>query len=254
MMKVLNCLLVFSLFCSCSKNSTLSTKKPLPKAGAISGNIKAYNKYGNEEVNHSDITIQLIDKENQVLTGSVGESGAFRFENVLIGEVTLAISKPGYGFMDTLKYDHQKDTDTLTEVDLIEELPFSFHLNSAGYSSSMFRFSGNYNYHSTDSYMVTEFLCFSKDPEVSINHTSLFWSPSAHTNVQYITGTSGGSSDLSYQTLTDAGFKTGDKIYVTVIPGIVKLWTSYYDQNKNYKILHYKIGNASNTVSFILNQ
>lgn len=259
-MKFIYCMIAISLLASCSKKSSTPIITPTPPAnptpvsGVVSGTIKAYDKYGNENVNYSDISIKLIDKQQQVFTGTVNGTGTFRFDNIVTGNVTLAITKPGYGFIDSVKYDHEKSSDTLSNIYLIEELPFSFTLTSAGYSNSLFTFSGNYNYHSTDSYMVSEFLCFNTDPGVSINHTNLLWSPSSSTNVQFLTGTSGGSTSMSFQTLTAAGFKTGDQIYVTLIPSITKFWTSYYNQNNNYTILHYKVSNGSNVVSFTLHQ
>ena len=253
-MKLFGSLLVLIIFFSCSKNSTDNTENSTPDVGAVNGNIKAYDKYGNANSNNSDVTITLIDKQNQIFTGSVNQTGGFSFNNIVLGEVKLAISKPGYGFTDSIKYNHQKVSDTLTDIYLIEQLPFSFQLHSAGYSNSMFNFSGSYNYSSTDSYMVTEFFCMSTDPAVSINKTNLIWSPGSQTNVQFIIGASGGSSSISFKTFTDAGFKSGDKIYVTLMPGITKFWSSYYDLNRNYEILHYKVENASNVKSFTLSQ
>lgn len=253
-MKLFGCLLVLIIFFSCSKNSTDSTENPSPEAGSVRGNIKAYDKYGNVNSNNQDITVTLIDKQNQIFTGSVNQTGGFNFDNVVLGDVKLAISKPGYGFTDSIKYTHQKVSDTLTDIYLIEQLPFSFQLHSVSHFNSMFQFSGAFNYSSTDSYMVSKFLCMSTDPGVSINNTNLLWSPGGTVNVQYVMSFLSESSSLSLKTLTDAGFKIGDTVYVTVIPGIVKFWTSYYDHTKNYEVLHYKVGNASNVLSFTLSQ
>ncbi len=253
-MKLFGCLLALAVLLSCAKTSVETPVTPLPVAGAVTGTIKAFDKYGNLNSNYTDVTVKLIDRQNQLFTTTIGQNGMFAFDNVVFGNITLAVHKPGYGFIDSLKFNHQKTSDTLTDVYLIEELPFSFNLSSVSYSNSMLRITGSYTYQSTDSYMVTEFLCFSKDPNVSINHTNLLWSPSSHTNVQFLAGFVNKSSSLSLSTLTNAGFQIGDRIYVTVIPSIGKFWTSYYDQNKNYNILHYKVGNTSNVVSFILSQ
>src|SRR5574337_1830646 len=254
-MKVLTVLLLLSLLISCSKKTPEDTeKKPLPTTGKVNGTIKIYDRFGNENTNYNDVAIKLINKQNEVSAISVNGDGSFRADSVLFGDIRLAISKPEFGYIDSIEYDHEKSSDTLTSIYLIEELPFSFQFSTASYSNSSFRFSGSYSYHSTESYMVTEFLCFSKDPNVSINHTNLLWSPGSHTNVQFITGITGGSASCSFNTFTTAGFANGDKIYVTVIPGITKFWTCYYNQVNNYKIVHYKVGNHSNVVSFILSQ
>ncbi len=251
-MKRFGSLLILTLFLSCAKNSIDTPVIPVIDEGAVTGTIKSFDKYGDINADYTDVTVKLIDKGNQVFTTSVSQNGTFAFDHIVLGNITLAVNKPGYGFTDSLSFNHQETSDTLTDVYLVEELPFSFNLQSAGYSNSMFHFTGSYTYQSTDSYMVTAFLCFSKNSNVSINNTDLFWSPSSHTNVQIITGNTGGSSSLALQTFTDAGFVIGDTIYVTLIPGIVKFWTSYYDQNKNYNILHYKVSNTSNVVSFTL--
>ncbi|RYZ28893.1 MAG: hypothetical protein EOO10_08025 [Chitinophagaceae bacterium] len=243
------------VFFSCAKTSTdtETPQSPAPTSGAVRGSIKVFDRYGNENANYNDISLKLIDKQSRVMTALVGTNGTFSIDNISFGDVTLTIRKPGYGFTDSVKFSHQRVADTLSSISLIEELPFSFNLFSAGYTNGMLRFSGSYSYQSTESYMVSEFLCFSKDPNVSINRTNLFWSPSSQTNVQFITGTSGGSTSLALKTLTDAGFITGDKIYVCLFPSITKFWSSYYDQTRNYTILRYKVSNASNVVSFTLN-
>lgn len=254
-MKVITVLFLLSLLISCSKKTTGETEnKPLPTTGNVNGIIKIYDRFGNENTNYNDVAIKLINKQNEVSAIAVNGDGSFRADSVLFGDIRLAVSKPGFGYMDSIQYDHEKGSDTLTSIYLIEELPFSFQLSAASYSNSSFRFSGSYSYHSTESYMVTEFLCFSKDPNVSINHTNFLWSPSNHTNVQFITGVNGGSSSCSFSTFINAGFANGDKIYVTVIPSIVKFWTCYYNQVNNYKIVRYKVGNHSNVVSFTLTQ
>jgi hypothetical protein len=247
-------LLLLYFVISCSKEKPAITEKPLPITGRVNGSIKLYDRFGNENTDYSDVTIQLINKNNEVSAVAVNGDGSFRADSVLFGDIRLAVNKPGYGYMDSIGYDHEKNGDTLTSIYLIEELPFSFRLSSVGYSNSFFRFSGSYSYHSTESYMVTEFLCFSKDSTVSINHTNLLWSPSSHTNVQFITGVSGGSTSCSFKTFTDAGFANGDKIYVTLIPGITKFWYCYYNVINNYKVMHYKAANHSNVVSFTLSQ
>lgn len=253
-MKLFGSLLLLTLLFSCAKNSIETPVNPITEEGAVTGTIKSFDKYGNLNANYTDLTVKLIDRDNHVFTTSISQNGMFAFDHVVFGNITLAVHKPGYGFIDSLTFNHLRTSDTLTDVYLIEELPFSFNLYSASYSNSMFHFTGSYTYQSMDSYMVSEFLCFSKDPNVSINNTGLLWSPSSQTNVQFITGNSGGSSSLSLQTLTNAGFSIGDRVYVTLIPSIVKFWTSYFDPNKNYNILHYKVGNTSNVVSFILSQ
>lgn len=251
-MKFLNCLLVISLLCSCSKSKSDGAENILSLSGAVNGNIKAYNKYGNEDSNYNDITIKLIDKQGKVFSGLVNGNGTFRFENVLLGDITLAITKPGYGFTDSVKYNHQESADTLTNIYLIEEFPFSCYLVNVDYLNSVFSISTLYRHQSTDSFMVSESYCFSKEPEVSINHTRFLLNRGVQSHVQALTGHVSGRSTLPFKLFTNAGFKEGDQIYVTVIPSISKIWSYYYEQNRNYEVIHYKIGNASNVVSFTL--
>jgi hypothetical protein len=252
-MKPLICLLFVTILFSCKKNNNDTILTP-DKTGVLYGSIKAYDRYGNENVNYNDVSIKLVDKEKKLVTGLVQPNGKFVFDNVPMGDVVLTISKPGYGFTDSVMYHHQNVADTISSIYLIEELPFACNLNSVQYTSGFLTISGSYNYQSTDNYLVSEYLCFSKEPQVSVNHTKLLWSPSAHTNVQYISGTLGGSTSMAFNTLTNAGFKEGDTLYVTLINSIGKFWAAYYDENKNYTVLHYKVGSGSNIVSFKLQQ
>jgi hypothetical protein len=251
-MKTFIGLLVLVLFFSCSKNSPDTIDQPPPTAGSVRGNLKVFDRYGNANTNYTDVIVKVIDRENQVVSGSVNANGGFNFDNVRIGDVTLVFNKPGHGLMDSVKFSHQKLSDTLTDVYLIEELPFSFQFYSATYINGMFTVSGAYNYVSTESYMVSNLLCLSKDPAVSINRTNMLWSTGGQTNVQYIRGFISSGSGTSLINFTNAGFALGDRIYVTLIAAPQKFWSSYYDQNRNYQVLHYKVGNYSNIVSFIL--
>lgn len=252
-MKVLIRLLPFFFLYACSKHAT-DPEPPLPLTGVVTGSIKAYNKYGEQNSGYSDVAVKLIDKANKTVTGSVNEQGVFRFENVLLGDVALVVNKPGYGFIDSVKFAHQKTADTLTDVYLVEELPFQYNLSSLSYFNAKLNITASYSYQSTEFYWVAEFYSFSKEPDVSLNHNNLFLSPVGQTNAQALTMFQTVSIGIPLKTFTDAGFKTGDKVYASVFPAIPKLFQCYDDQKRNYQILHYKIGNASKTVSFTLNQ
>lgn len=246
-MKLLYYIFFIGVVCSCSKKSD--------NTSTLSGSIKAYDKYGNENGKFDDISIKLIDKQNQESFATVASDGKFRFENVTQGEVLLTINKPGYGFIDTIQFNHEKTNDTLSNIDLIEDLPFTFKLNYIDYSSGWLSYPLSCDYHTTtDSYMATYFVCFSKYADASINHANLLWAAGTSINVQIISGYYGGKSTFALKNFTDAGFVKGDKIYVALIPSIQKFGTSYHNKNINYKIISYKVRNASNVAWFILNE
>jgi hypothetical protein len=253
-MKFLHIIIFSLVLYSCSKKSDDAPDDTPPK-GTVSGSIKAYDRTGKENTGFDNISIKLIDKLNQVSTGTVAADGQFRFEKVILGDVKIAINKPGYGFIDTVQFNHEKPDDTLSNIDIIEEQPFSTKFTGGGYSDGKMSYYFSCDYKtSTESYMATYVYSFSKYADASINHANLLWGSGTLVNVQYISGYSGGWSTFALKKLTDAGFVKGDKIYMALIPSIQQFWTSYNNKNINYKIISYKVTNASNVLYFILNE
>jgi hypothetical protein len=250
-MKILHCLIAITFLISCSKTESDFPVDQLPTSGAVHGTLKAFDRYGNENSNYNDVAIKLIDNQGMVSNALINSNGTFHFENIPNGNIILAIAKPGYGFMDSVKYKHQTNTDTLSDIFLIEELPFSCQLSEVSFLNSTFTYKTIYSYKSTEAYMVSEFYCFSRKPSVSVNDNSLLWITPSQTNVS-ILSLVGASSFSPFTKFVTAGFQEGEQIYVTVIPGIAKLGQIYNDPNRNYEVLHYKVSNSSNVLSFTL--
>jgi hypothetical protein len=54
--------LFVTILFSCKKNNNDTILTP-DKTGVLYGSIKAYDRYGNENVNYNDVSIKLVDKE-----------------------------------------------------------------------------------------------------------------------------------------------------------------------------------------------
>ncbi|MCS3794840.1 hypothetical protein [Niastella sp. OAS944] len=121
--------IAIALICSCSKKSETQDQSSI-----IQGSIKVYDNSGNENPKYDDISIKLIDAQNQVSTGTVDATGKYKFEKVMMGNVILTFNKPGYGYIDSIKFNHQKPNDTLSNVELVKDIPFTFRNNGISYS------------------------------------------------------------------------------------------------------------------------
>lgn len=160
-----------------------------------------------------------------------------------------------------MKFNHQKPIDTLSNVELVEDIPFTLKNYGISFSGGWLKFPLSCDYHTTtDQYMVTYFVCLSKYADVSITKADLVWLSGASTNVQYISDDYGGGFTFPFSRFTGAGFKAGDKIYAAIVPVTGKYSdlyvTTVYNSNPtiNYQVISRKAGTTSNVTSFILNQ
>lgn len=239
---------------SCSKHSDAPNQ-----FGNIHGSITEYVKSGNENLKFDNISIKLIDAQNQVSVGNVDAGGKFQFEKVLKGDVLLIFNKPGYGYIDTIRFNHSKPNDTVSNVALIEDLPFTLKNNGINYSAGWLNYPLTCDYQTTDQYLVTFFICFSKTPDVSITKAALTWPYGGYWNVAYV-HVFGGRVTYSIDRFTDAGFKKGDIIYASLVPVSKKYGDSYTDilnknnSNVNYQVISVKAATTSNVTSFLLNE
>jgi hypothetical protein len=179
----------------------------------------------------------------------------------LKGDVLLVFNKAGYGFIDTIRFNHNNPNDTVSNVALIEDLPFTFKNNGVNYGTGWLNYPLTCDYQTTtDQYMVTYFICFSKTPDVSITKAALTWPYGGFWNVSYINGYFGGRGTFSVKTFTDAGFKYGDKIYAALVPVSKKygdLYTEILNKknpNINYQVISVRAATTSNITFFILNE
>lgn len=228
--------------------------KIYPVKGTLTGNIKLYDRYGNENHVYTDVKIELTDTTNKTVIVYPGSDGKFRADNLLLGNTRLFIDKPGYGILNSCIVRHTKIIDTLSTIELLEELPFAFQNYQVSYSAGMLHYDEYCDYVSADSYMVTNLICFSKSPEVSLNNCSLLAWTGSYTNVAYINSGSNAATSFSFTSFSNAGFKAGDIVYSVEYPVGQKFFSIYYDQKSVFNPLTYKIGNQSNVDSFVLQQ
>src|ERR1044072_6592734 len=120
--------IAIALICSCSKKSDTQDQ-----TSTIQGSITVYDKSGHENPKYDNISIKLIDAQNQVSTGTVDATGKYEFEKVVKGAVILTFNKPGYGYIDSMTFNHQKPNATLSTVELVEDIPFTFRNNGISY-------------------------------------------------------------------------------------------------------------------------
>lgn len=246
--------IAIALLCSCSKKSDTQDQ-----TSTIQGSITVYDKSGNENAKYDDISIKLIDAQNQVSTGTVDATGKYKFEKVMKGDVILTFNKPGYGYIDSIKFNHQKPNDTLSTVQLVEDIPFTYRNNGISYSGGWLNYPLSCDYHNTtDQYMATFFVCLSKYADVSITKANLIWREGSSVNVQYVSGYYGGKATFSFNNFTNAGFIAGDKIYGALVP-VTQKYSALYaatinsnNQNINYQVISRKAGTTSNVSAFTL--
>jgi hypothetical protein len=228
--------------------------KTYPVKGTLTGIVKLYDRYGNENHVYTDVKIELTDTTNKTVIVYPGTDGKFRVDNLLLGNTSMVIDKPGYGILNSFIVRHTKIIDTLSTIELLEELPFAFQGFQVSYSAGMLHYDDYCDYVSADSYMVTNLICFSKSPNVSLNNCSLEMGTGSYTNVAYINSTSNAATSFSFSSFVNAGFKTGDIIYSVEYPVTQRFFAMYYDQKSVFNPLTYKIGNQSNVDSFVLQQ
>jgi hypothetical protein len=164
----------------------------------------------------------------------------------------LGVNKTGYGIVETLSYDLQKNLNVLSPINLAEELPFKYDYFSIDYSSGMLHYMRSTIYKTSDNYLVGELICYGKDSNVSINNCSVFAGTGSYSGVNYINGTINSGASFSIKNFTDNGFQVGQTIYAVCYPIVDAPFTLYNDQRLNYKTTKYKLGNPSQVSSFLL--
>jgi hypothetical protein len=232
---------------------TFSTKTP-PTKGTLIGSILLSYKYGYSNIQYNDVRIELIDSTNKSVVIYPNSDGKFRIDDLPLGNISLVIDKPGYGIFKSGTFRHSKSVDTLSTTELVEELPFSFSGFQVNYSNKILIYNDYTDYVTTDSYMVTNLLCFSKSPDVSINNCSLLTFTGSFTNVAYINSVSNASVGLSFDQFLNKGFKSGDVVYAIEYPVTQKYFDLYYGQSSTFKQVSFKFNNLSNICQFILQQ
>lgn len=251
-LKILS-LTLMMILASCSKDHNNNENvAPQIQTGSLFGTVKLFNKIGIENSNFTDLRIDLIDSLNTHRLVQVDSNGSFHADSISYGIVMLKVEKPGYGIIDTLSFYLHKSIDTLATIKLAEELPFCYNTFSIYFSNKMIHYSRSTNYHSTDSYLVGELICFSKNSDVSLNNCDFFMGTGSFSNVNTINWSSGAATSCSLLSFTNRGFKIGDKIYSVCYPIIHASFTLYDDQN--FSIVSYNIENPSPVSSFILQE
>lgn len=247
-------LTLFVIFFSCSEESNpLDT--PIP-SGSILGNVKLYDKFENENLSYNDIEIKLIVGESSAITIDVDSEGEFRADNIPFDNLLIKINKPGYGIVDTLSFIHQKNNDTISTIKLAENLPFNYKEFRVQYNinENMLFYHYDIDFESSDSYLISELICFGKDPNVSLNNCDFYTSSSSWTNISFVNSISNASVSLSETRFSDNGLQVGDLVYSVCYPLIHTPLSLEGLGYPNFEIVSYKIGNPSNISSFILQE
>lgn len=247
-------LAIFVISISCSDEAD-SLDTPIP-SGAILGKVKLYDKFENENLNFNDIEIKLIAAQSPTITIDVDSKGEFRADNIPFGNLLIKINKPGYGIIDTLSFIHQKNNDTISTIKLAENLPFSFKEFRVQYNinENILFYHYDIDFETSDSYLVSELICFGKDSNVSLNNCNFYTTSSSWTNISFVNSISNASVSLSKKRFSDNGLKVGDLVYAVCYPIIHAPFSLEGLGYQNFEIVSYKIGNPSNISSFILTE
>jgi hypothetical protein len=247
-------LTIFVISISCSDEAD-SLDTPIP-SGAILGKVKLYDKFENENLNFNDIEIKLIVAQSPTITIKVDSEGEFQANNIPFGNILVKINKPGYGIIDTLSFNHQKNNDTISTIKLAENLPFSFKEFRVQYNinENILFYHYDIDFDTSDSYLVSELICFGKDANVSLNNCNFYTTSSSWTNISFVNSISNASVRLSEKRFSDNGLKVGDLVYAVCYPIIHAPFSLEGLGYQNFEIVSYKIGNPSNISSFILQE
>lgn len=247
-------LTLFVNFFSCSDESNF-LDTPIP-SGAILGNVKLYDKFENENLGYNDIELKLIVGESSTRTIDVDSKGEFRADNIPFGNLLIKINKPGYGIIDTLSFIHQKNNDTISTIKLAENLSFSFKEFRVQYNinENILFYHYDIDFVTSDSYLVSELICFGKDSNVSLNNCNFYTTSSSWTNISFVNSISNASVRLSETRFSDNGLQVGDLIYSVCYPLIHTPLSLEGLGYPNFEIISYKILNPSNKSSFILKE
>ena len=190
-------LTIFAISFSCSdevdsfdtpiSDETDSLDPPI-SGGAILGKVKLYDKFENENLSFNDIEIKLIVGESSAITIDVNSEGEFRADNIPFDNLLIKINKPGYGIVDTLSFNHQKNIDTISTIKLAENLPFNYKAFRVQYNINENKLFYHYDidFETSDSYLVSELICFGKDPNISLNNCEFYTTTGSFSNISLL--------------------------------------------------------------------
>ena len=243
-------LLIFVMY-ACSKTDNGSEIIPLT-SGSLTGNVKLVDKFGKSSSKFDDVKIEIIDKNKNSYLVYPGVTGRFYMDDLDFGEFDLVIEKPKYAGLQTIKFKHSKDLDTLATLTLSEELPFAYKSLSITYDGSVFQCSNSIDYVSSESYMVGNIFCFSKKPDVSINSCDILFPTSSFTDAKNMGSTFVSGVSFSKQNFIDKGYAVGDLVYVVNYPVAMNVGGLLNTQKQDFNITSYKFTNPSPVSSFIL--
>lgn len=244
-------LTIFVISISCSDEAD-SLDTPI-SSGAILGKVKLYDKFENENLNFNDIEIKLIVAQSPTITINVDSEGEFQANNIPFGNILVKINKPGYGIIDTLSFNHQKNIDTISTIKLAENLSFKYKYFRAIYNNSMLNYQYDTDYETSDSYLVSELICFGKDQNISLNNCEFYTTSGSFSNISLFNAHNA-SISLSKKRFSDNGLNVGDLVYSVCYPIIHAPFSLEGLGYQNFEIVSYKIGNPSNISSFILTE
>lgn len=244
-------LTIFVISISCSDEAD-SLDTPI-SSGAILGKVKLYDKFENENLNFNDIEIKLIVAQSPTITIKVDSEGEFQANNIPFGNILVKINKPGYGIVDTLSFNHQKNLDTISTIKLAENLSFKYKYFRAIYNNNMLNYQYDTDYETSDSYLVSELICFGKDQNISLNNCEFYTTTGSFSNISLFYPHNA-SISLSKKRFSDNGLNVGDLVYAVCYPIIHTPFSLEGLGYQNFEIVSYKIGNPSNISSFILTE
>jgi hypothetical protein len=221
--------------------------------GSLIGNVKLYDKYGNENLTYNDVTIELVDSNKKSIIIYPDLNGKFYIDSLLKGNILVTIDKQGYGGINTISFSHTKNIDTLSKIILLEEIPFSYTNFWFNFASGKLYFKNSTDYVTEDNFMVGNFLCFSKYSNVSRNLCELTYNTGVASNVRFINSTGTISITYPIDIFLTSGFNHGDTFYIVDYPVVDMFYLIINDSKQNFNIVSYKMNNPSNVYSFVLN-
>ncbi|HEY9047664.1 MAG TPA: carboxypeptidase-like regulatory domain-containing protein [Ohtaekwangia sp.] len=225
------------------------------ETNTLVGSVKLYDKYGEENLVYSDVTIKFGDVNASPVVVTPDANGKFKVDNLPKGDLLLTIDKPGYVGINTIKIEHTTSADTVSEIALVEEIPFSFdEYFWVDYADGWLSYQRSTNDKPDGDYMVGEYFCFSKSPEVSINTKEIAFGPGGYINAGYVNNVQNSSVTFSAGNFLSSGFAYGDKIYATNYAVSEMFSNVIREQQKKFNIVLYKMNNPSVINSFIFKE
>ncbi|HET8737692.1 MAG TPA: hypothetical protein VFM69_13955 [Pricia sp.] len=249
-----NCLLhilTLLLFFSCSKSKDDLELNPI-ETGSLIGTLKLNDRFGNENLNYEDVSIDLIDAYKKTTKINVNISGEFVASALPSGNTMLNIHKPGYVGRDSIIYAQTESSVILPQIELLEKLPFSLTITDFSYTNGFLNYSTAIDFQTDENYLVSNLFCFGKSPKISINNHKLLRIQGGGTNVRYINSVIRASSSYDISNFLSNGFERRDTVYVVMYPVIETFGPKNYNQSIDFDNIIYNMDNTSNVMSFIL--